>query len=358
MSKRITSNEIKRQAIRLEFLPVKIKNWIAEPNVRLKSGALIPKPDYLAEIEWGKIAFNFVVEISTTGTPKKTFEAVYRLKQYISAIDESEKYYPLLIAPYFSEETLEYLSSEQVSGLDLSGNGVINVPDKIFVYRTGAKNKFPSSAPIKNIFRGVSSLVGRVFLVKPDYKAVGDVLKEIRMRSGSTTFATISKVLKVLEEELIISRSNDIRLVDGQRLLKNLGDSYQRPNITKTVKGKSKNLGVALTEISKNANQADILCAIDDPQEYAVVPMSSEVKKIYTEGIDRVLRGVEFTKDERFSNIELIETQEPTVYFDRRYNSDMRCYFTSPVQIYLELSKGGKREKDAAEQIAKNILRF
>ena len=58
------------------------------------------------------------------------------------------------------------LEREGVSGLDLCGNGVVTVPGEWLVYRTGKPNLYPQSFPIKNVFRGASSLVARVFLLR------------------------------------------------------------------------------------------------------------------------------------------------------------------------------------------------
>lgn len=358
MSKIVKSFEIEQKALELKFPPVKIENWLVEPRFKLTSNELVPGPDYAVEIEWENKFYKFVAEINTLGTPKTTFETVGKVKRYASAIDAPEKYYPLIIAPYFSEDILEYLISEKVSGLDLSGNGVLYVPNRIFIYKTGAENKYPSNAPIKNVFRGVSSLVGRVFLARPEYSAVGEVLEEIQKLGGDTTFSTVSKVLKTLEEDLIISRKNGIRLVDGRRLLKNLRENYQKPASVRIVRGKVKSLENSLAKMSDNADEADILFAIDEPQRYVVFPSNTVLKKVYTEDIDKTLKEVGFSKDERFPNIELIGTKEPTIYFDRRWDIAEGVYYTSPVQIYLELANGGKREKETAEQMAGNILNF
>ena len=53
----------------------------------------------------------------------------------------------------------------------------------------------------------------------------------------------------------------------------------------------------------------------------------------------------------RFPNVELLETDEDFVYFDMRDN-----LAASPVQTYLELARGDKREQETAEQVRKAIL--
>ena len=61
----------------------------------------------------------------------------------------------------------------------------------------------------------------------------------------------------------------------------------------------------------------------------------------------------EFEETSRFPNVEFLETDDPTVYFDRRGTSPP---IISPVEAYLELSNGGKREQEAAAPLRTNLL--
>jgi len=56
----------------------------------------------------------------------------------------------------------------------------------------------------------------------------------------------------------------------------------------------------------------------------------------------------------RFPNATLIETEDPAVYFDMRIRN--QNFIASPIQVYLELMSGDKREKETAQQIRKSLL--
>ena len=115
--------------------------------------------------------------------------------------------------PYLRESQLAELEKKQLSGVDLCGNGVIVVPGRVLVYRTGAKNQFPSYASIKNIYRKNTSMVGRALLAKPRYAEVQELRKEINARNvlvaywGKTAMSlgTVSKALKGLEADQVSS---------------------------------------------------------------------------------------------------------------------------------------------------------
>ena len=68
-------------------------------------------------------------------------------------------------------------------GIDLCGTGVVVVPGMFAVFRSGEKNRFSSSAPIKNIYRKNSSMVGRVFLLRSGYETVQEICAEINRRN-------------------------------------------------------------------------------------------------------------------------------------------------------------------------------
>ena len=91
----------------------------------------------------------FAAEIRAQSTPKILRQALYEIK----ASARSTGMNPMIIAPYLDREALTVLEREEVSGVDLCGNGVIIVPGRLYVERSGQRNQFPSSAPIKSIYR-------------------------------------------------------------------------------------------------------------------------------------------------------------------------------------------------------------
>jgi hypothetical protein len=71
----------------------------------------------------------------------------------------------MVFMPFLTVQQLQDLEREGYSGIDLCGNGVVVAPGTFVVHRSGGKNRFPSSALIKNIYRKNSSMVGRAFFL-------------------------------------------------------------------------------------------------------------------------------------------------------------------------------------------------
>ncbi len=355
----LTEKKIAAFLKNLDLSPLRLTARDADSYLQFPEFESRYQPDYLVEIEWNTKGFSFAAAARAQSTPKVIDQAIWQLTRYLEFVNgqkSAETYYPLLIVPYLSEEKIEGLIRQEISGIDLSGNGVFIVPGELFYRRVGGKNKFPSNAPIKNVYRGTSSLVARVLLAKQKFLTVNVVFEEIEKLGGRTSLGTVSKVLKVLEEELLISRNDGIKLIGGKSLLVKLSENYRPAVRRRKLVGKVEDLEFSLRRIGEDCDRKNILYAVNEPRNYAVLPTIGAPMQVYTENIDSSIEAVEFIETDRFPNIELVETLDQTVYFDRRLAPKESVYYTSPLQVYLEMSTGGKRERDAAEQVAQVIL--
>lgn len=346
--RRLTEKQIKDSIGKIDFEPLKIK--LEDRNAKTSDSAA------RLVIGWKDGSEYFLPEILGEASPKQVDLSLFRLGEKTARKSAGKSLFPIIIAPYLSEQTLNRLAEAEISGIDLSGNGVVVIPGKLFVYRAGAKNKFLSNALIKNVFRGTSSLVARVFFNKPKYKNVGEILSEITTREGFTTLPTVSKVLKALEEELLITKGEKVRLLDAKKLLDLLVKNYRRPKVRRTLSIKYTDISVALETMSKNAKKKNVSLAWDYPARYTVMPSDASAMTIYTKSIDELLEEVDFTETNRFPDLILLETDEPTIYFDRR--KEQKSYFLSPLETFLQLSTQGKREQEAASLMIKKLLEF
>lgn len=319
--------------------------------------------DGIAEAAWGDQRFLFAVEAKRQSTPKA-------IQQSASKVEEAARRLglePLLLTPYLSETQLRYLESRQVSGLDLCGNGVVIVPGKLLVFRTGNANRFPNSQPIRNVYRGTSSLVARCFLLRSEYASAQELLEEIKARGGEVTLPTVSKVCSTLEEDLMIARERQgratrLRLLQPDKLLDQLAAEWEPISPRRVFVGKwigtSKAWRDALTEWSKKPNNRVLATGETSTNAYATMAREP-VDRFYCTQVGDLVRslGELLQETKRFPNVELIETDEPAAYFDPR--SDLTA---SPLQTYLELIRGhnpmlgDKRHRETAEQVRERIL--
>jgi hypothetical protein len=350
MDKRMSEQTLAEMVQNLNLEPLKLSIG----NLNITSGPEFP--DLELNLSWQTKTFKFIAEIKQPATPQNIQSAIWQLQRYLTSPTGNDPYFPLIIAPYLSETTLATLTAREISGIDLSGNAAIIVPGQLFFYKTGARNKFPSNAPIKNVYSGASSLAARVFLSRPEYPSVGEVVEEVKARGGNITFPTVSKVLKVLEADLIVGRREGIRLLDGSRLLEKLKENYKPPITTNRIQGKVQNITAALEEIRNISKNSDIPYSINEPGRYATMPGAGGPLRIYTRLLNPLADSIKLEETNRFPNIELVETADPAAYFDSRNYENLD--WVSPLQTFLELAAQGKREQETALEIRNRLLNF
>jgi hypothetical protein len=195
-----------------------------------------------------------------------------------------------------------------------------------------------------------------VFLSRPKYESVNQVREEILKRKGDISLPTVSKVLKALEEDLIIARDDYIRLLQPERLLDMLETNYRRPQTKRRLQGKVKDISKLIKEGPDTAKKNKVLIASRTQVPYVILPSSSNMVSLYVSSSTPFLGEFGIEETDRFPNVEFLETDDPTVYFDRRPFGPIP--YVSPLQTYLELSNGGKREQEAAGSLRGDILTF
>jgi hypothetical protein len=318
--------------------------------------------DAFVEASWRDSTARFAVECKSISTPKAFQDGLNLMK----SLSLPKGYRPMIIMPFLSEQQLQGLEREGISGIDLCGNGVVIVPGKFAVFRSGEKNLFPSSAPIKNIYRKNSSMVGRVFLARSVYDTVQEICSEINQRNmlvqrwdkRPMSLSTVSKSLKNLEEDLIVERKGIIRLLQPDKLLEKLSANYVPPKIRERVRLKVSSESATIEELllkqSEALNLPLVAAGTSSVAQFAVM-QRGDLLSVYCPRLEMLLERLSGSQSDRFPNLELIETEDETVYFDARQEG--KFWWASPVQVYLELMVGDKRDRETAEQVKSFLLR-
>ena len=342
-----TEAEFVSRLRRNEFLfpPVKIE-WV-------NTGCDLPasNPDDKVEISWENRKSKFVFEYKSASTPKVLETAVAQAQKYAKEFG----LFPLVVVPYLSEKSLQFLESEKVSGIDLSGNGTIFTP-VIAVRRSGMPNQFREAAPIRNIFKGNSSLIARCFLLRSEYSSSTDLqsfaasLFYGKMNRAESIFAkgTVSKVTQALIEEKIISRSAcGLRLTDPKMLLYQLKSNYQMPR-GERIEGKTLLREAEIWIAMKSDDLRAIVTGEGSAGHYRILS-GQEKLTLYVDDLQRARESLQIKPGQLFPNVELIEDKNDLRYFDAR--PENRTLWASPIQTWMELANSGSRERAAAGEL-------
>ncbi len=302
--------------------------------------------DYVLELEWEGRRRRFGIEYKKLSTPKRLEDAIQQAKR--NAVGDL---LPMVVSPYFRPAALERLIETNTSGVDLSGNGVVIVPGEWLVFRSGEKNKYPARTPIRAIYAGKSSLVGRVLLLRSEFSSVTQVREEIGLRGATLSLGTVSKVLRALDEDLVIQRKPTISVLQPDLLIERLTKSFARGPLARRIMGRVEDRTSFLDRAFENARKRSVHLVGQSAAVYTAVPDTD--LKLFTPAADVILQGTTFTETTRFPNVSVFETDDDTVYFDSRPSDGY--LWTPPLQVYLTLANGGKREREIATLLRPSI---
>jgi len=308
--------------------------------------------DFVVRLSWEGQTYRFVAEAKTRSTPKVVQTAAEQAREYA----RSAGLLPMVVVPYLSDRQAQALIERGVSGLDLSGNGVIAVPGEMLLCRTGRRNQYPESQPVRYAYRGSTSVVPRVFLTRPSYGSVKELRSEIQSRGVKVAASTVSKALSRMEEDVLIRRDQSgIELLQPDELLDRLAKSYQPSRTTRGVDLRTNLSPQEVFERCPETLRCTLTGAASMP-EYAV-GARGDVTEVYCESMSKLKQALGDAWDEtgRFADLRVTETRDKELFFDTRRRSD-GVVVASPVQTYLGLNAGDKRDKQIAEQVRTQIL--
>jgi len=237
----------------------------------------------------------------------------------------------------------------------------IRVSNRVYIERTGKPNRFPDTAPIKKIFQGTSSLVSRALLLKPEgFSSLYEIVDFINNRNAKITLSTVSKVLKSLEEDLLIDKGEFlISVADPEKLLERLAQGYRnsterkRRNSYRFVIENIQQLSPGLVGECKDY----LVCGFYAAQIRGLAV--TDKMTIFVKDIEQFRRkaeekSVSITADEEFGNVIITETNDPGVWF----NPDWRIIdsVVDDIELYLEMIADSPRGPKIAEQLRRRIL--
>ena len=188
---------------------------------------------------------------------------------------------------------------------------------------------------------------------------------EIEAAGGAVAFSTVSKALARMADDLIVDRSKGrIVLVQPDKLLDALVEHFAAPKPERAVQLKTP---LPLEDFFRSAQMTAagagrklrvVLSGASSQDRYSA-GLRADVPILYTDDLGELKQriGDAWKVVDRFANLKVVETRDPTPYFDSR-RDDGGAVYASPLQAYLELvTAGDKRDSEMARQIRVRILR-
>lgn len=307
--------------------------------------------------------FHFLVEAKAQSTPRIVHQAIAQILACTKERNDPEVF-PMIVVPYLSEERLTELERAQVSGIDLCGNGVVTIPGRLLIYRTGNENRYPSSRPVSNPFLGKSGIVGRVFLSvehsvvldRNESTALGEIHEAIRKGGVAISLSQVSKTVSALVEERILgSRGRAIYILDPDRLMAGLAAAWKRHSGSR-IHCRLAGGRAALSRLNEEAGLDWAITGESSVVRHAAFTQGGPLE-VAVSNRKAALRLLEASIETvpSFADITLLESDEPAYYFDNDVDEG-GLRWASLLQTWVELGKGDARQQDAARDLYRKLL--
>lgn len=296
--------------------------------------------------------FRFVLESKGRATPQAVQLAMMRAK---AEIRDGE--WPMIQVPFLSPQRLDDLEREGVSGVDLCGNGLVVVPGRMFVSRSGEPNRYRDSRPLNNPYRGRSAMVARMLLQRPHWESLSTLFTAVVTAGCELSLPQTSKAVHAMAEDLVLSKiGGAITLREPLRLLDELKKAWRRPPIRAR----------QAVRLPANSGWARSLSAVPR-MKWAVTGESSAPRyAVFSQGGPRRIAvsdlglalsaiGGVLEPVPSFAELELVESDEAGFFFGNEIDEE-GIRWASRLQTWLELDSGDARQQDAAKDLRQALL--
>lgn len=306
------------------------------------------QPDMLLKIR----GFLFVVEYKKSSLLGPITKAIELLSQHREQHNDG---IPLLVVPYMGESGMSRCSDAEICWLDLSGNMDIRTTDLLF-YIKGKSNKFKQPGRRENPFSPKSSRIARRLLYHPrrPYSQ-----KELSDSTGLGE-GYVSRIAKTLEEQSLIKRNEDNRLMpkDPKLLLEAWiqGYDFKKHEIIRGhVAGRSgSEVQSKLCDKLMSTNLTFAATGLGAAWAYSQYS-SFRLVSLYVKErpSSEFLESIGFRRESSGANVWLIVPKDIDVFYD--VNEIDNVPNVHPVQVYLDLKYHPERSVEAAEELLSKL---
>ena len=297
--------------------------------------------------------FRFVVESKSRSTLEALHAAIGKARA-----EARDNEWSMIQVPYLSPERLEFLQREQVSGVDLCGNGVVIIPGRLCVVRSGQPNRYRDSRPLNNPYRGRSGLVARTLLERPSWPSLSGMVEWINQAGADLSMAQASKAIAALQGELIVRKvGGAINLQDPLRLLDKLGLQWKASSISvRQAFRVGESAEVWARRLSSDSRLNWAVSGESSASRYVLFTQGGP-RRIAVSDLPRATSLLGGTPESvsNFADIELLERADPGAFFQSTID-ETGTKWASRLQTWLELQSGDARQREAAEDVKRQIL--
>ena len=313
-------------------------------------------PDFVIHLQAADRPHTLVCEVKSNGQPRHVKAAILQLLNCIN--HKYSNATPILIAPYLSPATRALCREKSICFLDFEGNAWITFGG-VFIDHMVADKPHSEHRELKSLFRPKSAQMLRIMLREPSrIWRVADLAD-----AAGVSLGHVSNIRKALLDREWAQTTNDgVFLSDPKALLQTWTESYEatageRIHFYSPLHGSALE-NAARTALGQTKSGQAAFAAFSAAQWLAPYARTS-THYFYANnaGLETLVQALQLRPVTQGENIIITIPNEDGVLLDL-VEPATGAICTSPVQTYLDLSIAGERAKEAAEHLAKEMLKW
>ena len=286
---------------------------------------------------------SLLIEIKSLGEPRIIRNAIQQLREYSNLIENA---YPVVAAPYISEDTANLCKQNKVGYIDLAGNCFLTF-NRVYIERKYYPNPIIEKRRIRSIFSPKSSRILRVLLSNPQRRPWGvwELAKESNVSIG-----LVSKVKERLLDLEYISGDKYLTLTRPIEILEEWANNYSFRKNKIYDYFSFDNIRDIEQKLSQYCREQQIPYALTLFSGAALVAPFSR----YTRGFAYIGKNISEVVDKlglkevsSGPNFTILEPYDEGVFYGSNETHDMKV--VSDVQLYLDLIGFKGRGEESAK---------
>lgn len=309
--------------------------------------------DLLFELETPEGRVRLAVEVKANGQPRHVQSAIHSLAYYLNREGPA---YPVLIAPYLSEQSRRICEEAGLGYLDLEGNCRLAFAG-VYIERAVPSTPKIVRKDAAALFTPKSTRVLRTLLRDPSQRWKLQDLAD----AASVSIGQASNVRQaLLDKDWAMPDTEGLKLKGPDDLLDGWRAAY-RPPAGETLEFYTARHGDALTDALKSLvdGPGKVVAGGQTAARWLSPYLRSPMELFYTDraGLDTLSKALLLVPKERGGNVKVTVVKDEGVLLDRIMPAP-GLWTTGIVQTYLDLFTMGERGQEAADFLRRNMMEW
>ncbi len=291
----------------------------------------------------------------TEGHPEEVKRFLARIKegQPPAPAEDGAPCLPVLIAPYFSDETRATCAGEQVGCLDLAGNAHLDV-DGVYLEIGGRPNPNVRERRLRTPFEGRAERVVRTLLLSPDRQwSMRELAKAADVSLGMASMVTTD-----LRNAGMVNKGRDgLTLLSPADLLSAWAEKYDlRRSSFRTFRSRQSQTDIERVLSHERSRVAGryALTLWSGARHLLAEEAPARLMALYWVGQTSELEQMVGLGHVGTVNVFVFQPYDESILWRREERNGLSI--VSPLQLYLDLGSGDESEVALAERVRERLL--